>query len=306
MRRIVKLSLLCLAAGAGACSSPDLVVPTENLPYAGVRFINAVPDSSGAFGLDLRWIDIFENNAHFRITYRNGPSNNVSVQTQYKGTREGNRHFRIFLDDSLQSIASTVVKDTSVTLVKEHNYTAILWGQGRATGANAMRLSFWEETVDDPGAGKVALRVINTTSTAHDVFVFKVGGAVPATPTWAAVPAYTASSYVVMDTTQYTYRAVNLGAGGNPANVNSIPGTVPTCGNGLTPTASNPSGCRTGEKPDIEAIPGTRVEHSAVSGIIWPRSTAGARTPQTTAFQSPVITFVWDRRPPRTACEPYC
>src|SRR3954447_912137 len=114
MRRFVKLSLLCLAAGAGACSTPELEHPTEVLPYAGVRFINAVPDSSGAFGMDFRFVDLLESNAHFRIAFRDNPSaasGGISSQIEYKGAREGARHFRIFLDDTLQAIASTVVKD---------------------------------------------------------------------------------------------------------------------------------------------------------------------------------------------------
>ena len=130
MRRIIQFSLLCLAAGVSACSSPELVHPTENLPYAGVRFINAVPDSSGAFGMDFRFVDLLESNAHFRITFRNTPGTvgtpavSVSTAIQYKGAREGSRHFRVFLDDTLQSIASTVVVDATVNLTKEHNYTA--------------------------------------------------------------------------------------------------------------------------------------------------------------------------------------
>src|SRR3954447_10367627 len=112
MRRFVKLSLLCLAAGAGACSTPELEHPTEVLPYAGVRFINAVPDSSGALGLDFRFVDILESNAHFRITFRNGGTATAPA-IQYKGARDGSRHFRIFLDDTIQTIASTVVKDST-------------------------------------------------------------------------------------------------------------------------------------------------------------------------------------------------
>jgi hypothetical protein len=185
MRRSVKLSLLCLAAGASACSTPDLVHPTENLPYAGVRFINAVPDSSGAFGLDFRFVDLLESNAHFRITFRNTPSANtapagdVGSAIQYKGAREGSRHFRNFLDDTLQSIASTVVKDTTVALTKEKNYTAILWGRGRAAAAAAdrMRLNFWEEDVTAPATGKIKVRVINATSAALDVWAFTGGTA---------------------------------------------------------------------------------------------------------------------------------
>ena len=59
MRRIFKLSVLCLAAGVvNACSTPEQITATENIPTAGVRFINAVPDTNA---MDFRFIDIVEN-----------------------------------------------------------------------------------------------------------------------------------------------------------------------------------------------------------------------------------------------------
>ena len=70
MRRIYQLSVLCLAAGVVSACYPDQVVNTENIPTAGIRFINAVPDSAGAFGFDLRFVDIVESNASSDITFR--------------------------------------------------------------------------------------------------------------------------------------------------------------------------------------------------------------------------------------------
>jgi hypothetical protein len=309
MRRIAKLSLLCLAA-AGACKSADLVIPTAPLPYAGVRFINAVPDSAGTFGLDFRFVDQLESNAHFRINFRNNPTTSqpfISSQIQFKGANEGKRNFKIFLDDSVQAIASTVLKDTSVDLVKLHNYTAMMWGNGRSivnggTGpqpADAMHLTFWEEDVPDPGAN-VAMRVINTTNAAIDVRVYLTGGTVPVAPTFAAVPAYSKSAYVVMPPGKYLYNTRAAGAATNliATDAQTLPGKDETC-SGRT--------CGTGEHPDEEAEPGTSVAGSAVTGVVFPRSTAGARTPQT--FTTPAITFMWDRRPPRSCAQPpkpYC
>lgn len=297
MRRIYKLSLLCVAAGAGACSMPDVVIPTENLPYAGVRFINAVPDSAGAFGMDFRFVDLPESNAHYRIGFRNLPtSQGVSSQIEYKGAREGSRHFRIFLDDTIAAIASTVVRDSTVSLVKGHNYTAIMWGNGRSAGADKMRLSFWEEDVTEPAGGKVKLRVINATNAAIDVRAYAGTAAATQTgaPTWAALAPYTASPYIEVDTTAYMY---NVRAAGGATNlfsdVRAIQGTPATC-SGQT--------CKAGERADIDAAPGTRVSGSAVTGIVFPRSTAGSRAIQ---FTSPGITYMWDRRPPRS-CDPYC
>jgi hypothetical protein len=313
MRCLNKLSLLCLAAGVSACSTPDLVVPTENLPYAGVRFINAVPDSSGAFGMDFRFVDLLESNAHFRIAFRNGPGTTaatsmLSAQIQYKGAREGNRRFRIFLDDTIQAIASTVVLDTTVALTREHNYTAMLWGNGRSTstvpagqaGGDKMALAFWDENEAAPAAGKVKLRVINATSTAIDAWAFVTGTTAPtlaSAPTWDAVAPYSKSAYIEFDTTAYTFQVRNDGAAAVLfANTAALAGAPANCSG---------STCLTGQFADIEAVPGTRVSGSAVTGIVFPRSTAGSRAPQTAAFAVPAITYMWDRRPPRT-CDPYC
>src|SRR5215207_9417300 len=107
MRRVLQLTMLCVVASvASACSSPEKTIGTEDIPTAGVRFINAVPDTGAAYGLDFRFVDLPESNAHFRITFRNTPNTPAGVtgstQIQYKGARAGNRRFRIFLDDSIQ------------------------------------------------------------------------------------------------------------------------------------------------------------------------------------------------------------
>ena len=48
MRSIFRASVLCLAIVAGGACNPDEVISTENIPTAGVRFINAVPDTGAA------------------------------------------------------------------------------------------------------------------------------------------------------------------------------------------------------------------------------------------------------------------
>src|SRR5262245_33017937 len=174
MRSMLRVSLLCLAVAIGGCN-PDEVISTENIPTAGVRFINAVPDTGAAYGLDLRFVDLAENNAQFRIPFRNNPSTSGSGATavtastliQFKPARAGSRHFRIFLSDSLQAVASTVLKDSTINIEAGKNYTVMLWGNARSTGADKMKLSVWEEAVVDPAAN-IALRVINATSSPID------------------------------------------------------------------------------------------------------------------------------------------
>jgi len=287
MRRICHLSLLlCAAAAVGACK-PDEVVPTEVIPTAGVRFINAVPDSSGAYGLDFRFIDFVESNAQFRIAFRNSPITSANVTAasavQYKNARAGQRHFRIFLSDSIPQIASTVLKDSTLTLEANHNYTVLLWGAARSTGADRMHLSVIDETVADPGSN-VALRVINATATAIDARQYAQGGSLPPTATWANIAPYSASAYVTAAPGNKMFNVQPAGGGTNLfSDALALIGTASTV--------------------DIIGNPGTSIAGSAVTLIVFPRSTAGARTPQTTTpinYTVPGPAFIWDRRPPRT------
>lgn len=290
MRRILQVSMLCLAAGAVAGCNPETVINTENIPTAGVRFINAVPDSAGAYGLDFRFVDIVESNAQFRIQFRNSPpSSGVQVATgiEFKAARSGSRHFRIFLDDTIQTIASTVLKDSTVNLEAGHNYTVLLWGAARSTGSDRMRLTMIDETVADP-ASQVALRVINASAAPVDVRQYVQGGTVPSGATWANVAPFSASTYATAAPGNIMYNVQPAGGGTALfADLQAPPGAA----------ASSSAG--TGGKLDIDAIPGTTVAGSAVTLIVFPRSTAGARVPQTAPYLVPAGVFTWDRRPPR-------
>jgi len=290
MQRITRLSILGLAALAGmsACK-PESVIVTPAIPTAGVRFINALPDSTGSFGLDFRFLDIVENSTAFRVQFRNSPTTTSGVtaatSAQFRAAQAGSRRFAVFLDDTLQAIASTKLKDSTLTLEAGKNYTVILWGAARA---GQMKLSVINETVAEQPAGKVAVRVINATPTAIDVRRFVTGAAVPAGATWSNVAGLSASSFVTADTGSISYNVQPAG-GGTPLFADMIAL--------LGAPASSSAG--TGGKLDIEPLPGTRVAGSAVTLIVFPRSTAGARTPQTAAFAVPAGAFVWDKRPPR-------
>jgi len=284
MRRYFLFSVACLFVGAvSACSKPDATVATEDIPTAGVRFINAVPDTSGSFGLILRFVDQVENNTQFRIRYRNGPVTSAGIpgmgQVQYKPARAGSRHMVIFFDDTLQAMASTAIKDTTVSLTAGHNYTALLWGSARD---GTLKLRFVDETVADPGS-QVALRVINATNAAIDVSQYVKGGAAPATPTWANVGAYSISSYVLTAPGAIMYNVKAAGGATNLfADVQALLGSP----------ASSSAGTAV---LDIAPIPGTNVAGSAVTLIVFP-PTVGAKYVPT--FSTAGGAFMWDRRPP--------
>ncbi len=279
--RCPRFALLIVATGVVAACRPDDVIPTEAIPTAGVRFINAVPDSSGAFGFTFRFVDFVENNVQFRMTFRNNPQTTAGVTasslTQFFPARAGSRHVRIFLDDTLQAIATVIVKDTIVTLEAGKNYTAMFWGEGRL---GTMKLSFVEEVLPDP-ASQVALRVINTTASPIDVRQYATSVPVPATPTWASVPAYSFSSFVTVPVGGYRY---NVRAAGSSTNLIATD---------LTALAGAPPDLVAG----LDPLPGTTQAGSVVTLVVYPPSRAGARTPQGGAFAAVGGAFMWDRRP---------
>lgn len=292
MRRILQLSVACLAAGVvTACSNPEQVKTNPDVPTAGVRFINAVPDTGGSGGLDMRFVDIVENNAQYAIPFRNtvvtSGGTPASTQIEYKATQAGSRHFRIFLDDTTTTVAQVVLKDTTITVEANHRYTVLLWGNARG-GATPMKLSVIDETYD-PGA-QVGLRVINASGTAVDVRQYVT--TVPTAASFANVGPMSISTYQNAAPATIKFNVQPSGGGTALfADATALPG-IP---NGTTGAAAN--GCNVGL--DCEATPGTLVAGSNVTAIIFPRSTAGSKAPQTAAFQVPAISFMWDKRPTR-------
>jgi len=291
MERLFRFSAVCLLlAAASACNNPEKTITTVTPPTAGIRFINAVPDTAGAFGLDFRFIDIVESNAQFRVAFRNNPTTSggvtASTQLQFKAAQAGARRFVVFLDDTIQAIASTKLKDSTLTLEAGKNYTVILWGSARAGSTPGLRLTVLQEAVPDPGA-QVALRVINATPTPIDVRQYSQAGTLPANPTWANVGALSASAFVNAAPGNILYNVQPAG-GGTPlfADMLALPGTAALSSAGA------------GGKIDTDAIPGTTVPGSGVTLIVFPRSTAGTRTPQTAPFAVPAGSFTWDKRPP--------
>lgn len=295
MSRHLKLPVLgAVAFTLGACNSEPTSVQTPVIPTAGVRFIHAVPDTGA---LDFRFVDIPENSALSAVPFRNNIVTSVSIpastMVQYKNARAGSaRHFRIFLNSTDQAIASTVLKDTTVNLEANKNYTILLFGYANPTGPNRpagappMRLRVIEESVADPSPN-IAMRVVNTTTTALDVRHYKYTAAVPTTPppaAWTNIPGMTLSAYVTAAPDTFRLNVRNAGT-----TTRVFADLIALRGAPAVTTAPGP----------FDAVPGTGVAGSAVSAIIFPRSVAGTAAPQTAAFTVPAISFVWDRRPPR-------
>jgi Domain of unknown function (DUF4397) len=288
MRRIFQFSILCLAVGLVSGCTPDEVIPTEDIPTAGVRFIHAVPDTGA---LDFRPVDIVENSTFYGVAFRS------TGQVFYKNARAGARHFKIFLtpDQNLsaaeqQAMAQTVVQDINVTLEAGHRYTFILWGFARPGSSPAMQLTIFDDDPGDPGA-QVALRLVNAGAGLGAIDGFQYprgtatgsscpgGGTSPATPTWAAVAELSASAYVQTGPGRVCYRVTPAASG-------------TTLFTDALALAGAPPNLVTGH----QALPGTTQAGSAVSGFVVPASVVGSKAPQ--SLTTPTILFFWDRRPP--------
>jgi hypothetical protein len=290
MRRILKLSVLCLAAGVVTACEPDQVIPTENIPTAGVRFLHAVPDGPA---MDFRFVDIVESNAHFRITYRNSPvtTANVTASTtsQFKAARAGSRTYRIFYNDTIQSVASTlVVPEGTLTLEAGKNYTVLLrgyvtpGGAGRPAGAQPLTLTVLDETVPAPfdPATQVALRVINASVGAVDAFYYDAStGTQPGTSIAAGVAACcgaaSVSNFAVAAPASYRFHV-------RPAGVTTF-----AIVDGL---ALAGAAAVTGPPGPFDAAPGTTVAGSSVTAIVYDPSISPAPTFSITTGATAVTT----------------
>ena len=109
MRSFFPISMLCLAAGAVNACKPDEVVSTENIPTAGIRFVNAVPDTGG---MDFRPVDIVENSQFYNVTFKS------TTLLYYKNARAGTRHFKIFRTPTATDPAE-VQLETAKTVVAD-------------------------------------------------------------------------------------------------------------------------------------------------------------------------------------------
>lgn len=294
MRRIIPFSALCLAIGALGGCRPEEVIDSPVPPTAGVRFINAVPDTGQ---MDFRPVDLVENVTFYNVGFRG------TNTLYYKNARAGTRHFKIFRTPDPNTsaatqlaVANTVVADlTGEELEANKRYTYILWGYSRPGNAPAMKVTRITDDPADPGA-QVAVRVINacvaglcgtSADGSVDARVFTTAQTIGApAATFAASSQLTSSAYTNVATGTYTFDF-------RPA------GSV-TTGAGLA-SGTGPTG--TAQTVDQEAIPGTTVAGSAVTAVLVPRSLAGSTA---TPFTTPGVIFLWDRRPPRTCalCAP--
>ncbi len=255
-----------------ACDRNTSGTPFEPDPLAALRFVNAVPDT---MQLDYRIVDIVTNAGMFNANFR-------SNQAQYVPILAGNHTIRVFLSDSDVTVTQTVVNEGSYDFADGKHYTFIHSGFMRPGQTPGVSAAIVEDDPPTPGAGKVAIRVLNLAAGqgAIDVFLGTATSGLPAgTPKWTNVAFGTSTAYAEVDTAAYRVAATAAGT------------TTPlVVANTAAPKGSPASGTSS-------AITGVEMAGSALTIVVFPRSVAGSLAPQTSAFLAPAFAFLNDRRP---------
>jgi hypothetical protein len=276
--RFSRLHLIPLAMIVLTACHDDAVSVNARPPLGGVRFINAVPDGGP---VDIRMVDQVEWSANsvsgsttYGLPFRAGT---IHWPTEAKA-----RHIRVFPTDSSLAITTQILHDTTITIEADKNVTLMLVGS-RAVGG---RVSF-VRIDDNPGAvpaNKVAVRLVNASTATQvpasaDAYIVTdtTAAGLPATATYSAVTALAAAPYVQRDTGLFAFRATSAGST-TPFWATTAPAGAPA--DGL-----------------FGVTAGYRGAGSAMSGYIFPRSTAGTGAPQTAAFTTPRVVFFVDLVP---------
>ncbi|MFL5575618.1 MAG: DUF4397 domain-containing protein [Gemmatimonadaceae bacterium] len=151
------LTLGGLAVVAAGCGNDDngSTSPSQNVAY--VRYVNAIPDTSG---VDFRFVDAIENSPVFvGVNYRQ--------YTPYQQTGTGARHVKVFVSpngyraDSSQIIAKQFLIDTTVTFEPNTYYTVLHAGYAKAGATPKQRLYVIKDVLPAEAGGKISLRTIN-------------------------------------------------------------------------------------------------------------------------------------------------
>lgn len=291
--RVSRLLLLPLAAIAvTACSNDDGVTTNARPPLGGVRLINAVPD----FGaVDIRMVDQVEWSVSSVTTSAN-TGLPFRAATIHWATEAKARHIRVFPTSNDIAVASQILVDTTITVVADKNVTWLLVGSGAAGGS--MRFVQIDDDVPTLTQDQLAARIVSasavTPSAIDGYFVATTSTAITAmTPTFAAVPSYSASQYAVRGLAAFAARITAAGT------------TTPVY------SATAPAGAVAAD--GISATAGYKAGFSGLSAYMFPKAcptvtatitaancpaAVGQSAANITAYNAPAVIWFVDQIPP--------
>jgi hypothetical protein len=262
--RYMRFAVILTAATAlAACHESETGIQSRP-PLAGVRFINALPDTGT---VDIRAIDQVEWSPVVNsLPYR--------TATEYQPIQADRaRKFRVFPTDTTFATSKFLI-DGTLTFQPGHNYTVLVTGLARA-GTQKFVLLTDDVTVP---AGNIAVRAVNAAS--GTVGLYLTNTSTDPLPGSASATAADASA------STYSNRAV----GAVFARVLS--------GSSTTPVASVAGPTRPAS-PQGSVLPAAGVDAagSAFSVMYFPASVAGSKAPQTAAFLAPAAIWFVDKLP---------
>src|SRR5437763_12821599 len=274
-------AVLCVLAFVVVACRRDATF-TEPIPaYAAIHWVHAVPDTMAE---DFRIVDIVSNAGLYAQSFRGS-------NMFYQGIEVGGRHLRIFNHSTDPNVADKVLKDTVIDVAASDSLTLIHMGFARTGSTPARQVRVFTDKATDPGTGNIGFRVIHAGAAMGNVDVNLIRHradtlTLPATPLVGNVAYGVASAYVTV--------AADVAA------ADSLRGVVTAAGT-LAPILVNVA-LPVGEQGDATKNPiaGARVERSALTVVVVPRSVAGSTAPQTAAFATPSAVILVDRRPPDT------
>lgn len=272
-----------LLIGCGKDAGPFL--PNYG-PLAYTRFLNAVPDT---FPTDWRFIDQVENSPYaIQMAFRGF--------TPYQGTGAGSRHLRVFSDPSSTSPfpspeeVQKILADLTFTFEAGKYYTIVMHGNASPASPDPhIEIRVIEDQIPGTISGsQYMLRAINlgTTADLQTVDIYKVAttstSIASLTPTFSGLGYKAEQAYTPFDTASMALRVTSAGSK-----------TVIT-------SVAAPNGADADAANNLTAIGGAREGQSAFTAFIVPRSVAGTKAPQSSAFQSATIVYIVDKHPPIT------
>lgn len=275
LTRIALLFAGALALAACDESGTDAIL-APHPPLAFTRFINGVADTGAT---DWRFID--------RIDYSpialGMPFRGF---TPYQGTATGARQLRIFPTSTDITVTSQQLIDETVTFEAGKYYTIIHTGYARTGSAPADNIIVMEDPIPTGiAATNFATRFVHLGTglgamDAHAVATTSSSIAT-STPLFANVAYASQSAY--NSTRPLGAFAFRAAAAGQTATV--------------TASAAAPAGSAADPTNNLTAIAGSSQGGSAFTAYLFPRSVAGSRAPQTAAFTSPAIVYLYDKHP---------
>ena len=264
--RLSRFGFLCAAITAIVGCGSDDITNAALPPLAGVRYINALADTSA---VDIRMVDQVEWSATANgLNFRAG--------IEHQPTEAKARHIRVFSFASRSvSVVQQVIVDTTITFAENSKTTLLLTGSARAGTAHFVVI---DDAPPTPGAGQIAVRAVNAGTGAIDAYVVADTVApISGSPTAANVAVNSVSAYLT--------RAV-----GSVALRVTDPGSTTANASAVGPVGSpNPIGAAGTYFPSA----GVDNAGSAFSVYYFPRGVAGSLQTATT----PAIIWFVDRVP---------